>query len=244
MCGGARAQVVAAKADGLPNGELVRARAATTAILARREFQAAAGPSWLDLQVARFWSWLGRMLSRMGRLGKVAPWLGMAMEWTLFGGAGVGLLLLVRRGFARQRLRLSLSAGEGFEASAWTREAEDWARMAEERAAAEEWREAVHCLYWAAIVLLESRRTWRHNPSRTPREYVLLLRPGSARQAALRGLTAIFERVWYGLREAQAEDFARARGFFDRLSAGDGAAAGRQAASEPGSPGRALPEGA
>jgi hypothetical protein len=74
-------------------------------------------------------------------------------------------------------------------------------------------------LYWAAIVLLEARRAWRHNPTRTPREYVRLLKPGSARQRALRGLTQVFERVWYGLREADAAEYARAREMYEALVA-------------------------
>jgi hypothetical protein len=80
-------------------------------------------------------------------------------------------------------------------------------------------------LYWAAIVLLEARRAWRHNPTRTPREYVRLLKPGSARQRALRGLTQVFERVWYGLRGADAAEYARAREMYEALvaDAGDNA---------------------
>jgi hypothetical protein len=213
---------VAASASTLPAPEFAKARATSTAILARREFLAATGPSWWDVQVAKFWSWLGRVFSGMDRLGRLAPWLGSAMEWTLFVGAAVGLLLFARRSLARQRLRVSLASEGALQSGNWEHEPEDWARMAEDHAAAREWREAVHCLYWAAIVLLESRRAWRHHPARTPREYVRLLPPGSGRQVALRGLTGIFERTWYGLREAEAADFAQARRCFDALSTRDG----------------------
>jgi hypothetical protein len=119
-------------------------------------------------------------------------------------------------------LAIALGAGAA-KASGWDKEATDWADLAEACAARQEWREAVHCVYWAAIVRLEARRAWRHNPTRTPREYVRLLKPGSTQQGALRGLTQIFERVWYGLREAEAEDYARARGLFEGLSAGTSA---------------------
>jgi hypothetical protein len=112
----------------------------------------------------------------------------------------------------RLALEQSMPASTG-----WEQAAEDWARMAEEHAAAGAWREAVHCLYWAAIVLLEGRRAWRHNPTRTPREYVRLLKPGSAQQQGLRGLTQSLERSWYGQREATAEDFRRAQGYFRQL---------------------------
>jgi hypothetical protein len=99
----------------------------------------------------------------------------------------------------------------------WTREASDWAQRAEGFAKEAAWRDAVHCLYWAAIVLLESRRAWRHNPTRTPREYVQLLKAGSAQQEGLRALTRIFERTWYGLRETDEQEYAEARGLFEGL---------------------------
>jgi hypothetical protein len=120
-----------------------------------------------------------------------------------------------------------VALGDGaLKASAWENEAEDWAKGAAEHAEAGEWREAVHCLYWAAIVLLESRRAWRHNPTRTPREYVRLLQPGSAQQMGLRKLTQIFERVWYGLRDAGAGEYAEARALYERLEAGEGVSGG------------------
>jgi hypothetical protein len=75
----------------------------------------------------------------------------------------------------------------------------------------------VHCLYWAAIVMLEGRRLWRANRARTPREYLPLLEAGSVRQRALGGLTRIFERIWYGLRPASRQDFERAQALLEEL---------------------------
>ncbi len=97
----------------------------------------------------------------------------------------------------------------------------DWARLAEERAAAQDWREAIHCLYWAAIVALESRQAWRPNPTRTPREYLRLLRPGSEAQRLLRALTGLFERVWYGHGEIGEAEYRAAQASFAALSAAD-----------------------
>ena len=65
---------------------------------------------------------------------------------------------------------------------------------------------------------LERRRAWRHNPSRTPREYVRLLKTGSAEQRELRGLTSALEQSWYGQREANAEEFGAAKESFERLA--------------------------
>ena len=192
------------------------ARQVADEVLKRPEFQHDLVDSWWETKKQQLGNVLGRLFGRMARISHAVPWLAKAMEWTLFGGAALGLLLFVLRELRRQRLHVSLSDGM-VKAEAWTREADDWSQRAEGFAKTAEWREAVHCLYWAAIVLLESRRAWRHNPTRTPREYVRLLRAGSAQQQGLRGLTQIFERSWYGLREVDGGQYAAARGMYDGL---------------------------
>jgi hypothetical protein len=203
-------------------------RQKTTEILSRPEFnRKARPPSLWERLLARLQRLLSIFFGGVGELGAKAPWLGAMLEWVLFLGAAVVLMLMVLRIFARQRMQVAMAVAT--QAGVWSREAQDWAAEAERWAQLQEWREAVHCLYWAAIVRLEARRAWRHNPSRTPREYVRLLKPGSAQQSALRTLTGIFERVWYGLRDAQAADYQRARTLFDGLSE----PAREPAASEP-----------
>ena len=197
--------------------EFERERAVANAELARPEFLGDVGQTWWDRLKARVFGWLQRLFAGVIEVGTAAPWLGTLLEWVFFVGAAVGLLFLLLRNAARQRLRVALG-GEALQGSAWESEAEEWAQWAEEHAQAGEWREAVHCLYWAAIVLLEGRRAWRHNPTRTPREYVRLLKPGSAQQQGLRRLTQIFERVWYGLRDANEGEYAEARALYERLA--------------------------
>jgi hypothetical protein len=199
--------------------EFGRARAAADAVLAQPEFQRKTTVTWWDRVTGFFYAWLARMLSGIARAGAAAPWLGPVVIWTLCLSAAAGLVFLVLRNLQRQRLRISL-AGAAIAKTAWDREATDWAKQAEEFASGGEWREAMHCLYWAAIVSLESRRAWRHNPTRTPREYVRLLKPGSAQQRNLRELTRMFERVWYGLREGRAEEYTEARGMYEALASG------------------------
>lgn len=190
-------------------------------VLQRAEFRpaAAAQPTWLQRKLAQFWMWFGGLFAGAERLGAALPWLGKTLEWGFFLLAAAGLVLFIRRNFARQQLQIALSSG-AVQFSAWEREANDWASEADARAAKQEWRDAVHCLYWAAIVRLEAKRAWRHNPSRTPREYVRLLQGGSPQQSALRRLTGIFERVWYGLRPAEPQDYERAKSLFTELSLG------------------------
>ena len=210
-----------AELDGTSDGvkDFDQARREADAVLAQREFLRDSQPTWWDKLKARFFGWLMKALAGVGRVGEAAPWIGPVVEWLLFIGAAVGLLFFVMRNLARQRLRVALGNAT-LQTTAWDREATDWARQAEDFAQRGEWREAVHCLYWAAIVSLEARRAWRHNPTRTPREYLRLLKPGSAQQRGLRGLTRIFERVWYGLREGRAEEYAEARALYEALAVG------------------------
>lgn len=199
--------------------EFGRARRETDAVLAEPEFQRKVSVTWWDRVTGFFGAWLAKMLGGIARAGAAAPWLGPVVIWTLCLGAAAGLVFFVLRNLQRQRLRISL-AGAAVAKTAWDREATAWATQAEEFASREEWRKAVHCLYWAAIVSLESRRAWRHNPTRTPREYVRLLKPGSGQQRGLRELTRMFERVWYGLRDDRAEEYAEARGLYEGLASG------------------------
>ena len=199
--------------------EFARARTVANAVLALPEFQRKDTTTWWDRVTGFFGAWLAKLLGGIARAGAAAPWLGPVVIWTLCLSAAAGMVFFVMRNLQRQRLRISL-AGAAVAKTAWDREATDWAKQAEEFAGGGEWREAVHCLYWAAIVSLESRRAWRHNPTRTPREYVRLLKPGSAQQRGLRGLTQIFERVWYGLREGRAAEYAEARGLYEALASG------------------------
>jgi len=206
------------------DGGFAKARAEASSVLAGPEFGKTAQPSWWDRQVARFWKVMALIFGGISALGEATPWMGTVLEVVFYLAAAVGLLLLVQRALARQRLAISLASGAAA-ANAWDKEAADWAALADSCAAQQEWREAVHCLYWAAIVRLEARRAWRHNPTRTPREYVRLLKPGSPQRGALGGLTQIFERVWYGLREASDEDYRQARQMFDGLGEAQGSAA-------------------
>jgi hypothetical protein len=209
------AEMVQQTAQPQSPGQFVTARKDADRILAGSEFAAVEPQSWLDRMVAKFWNWVQLWLASVAGLGSAAPWIGPLLEWLLFASAGVGLLLFVRRSLQRQRLAVALNSQST--ELAWARESNDWAMQAENSARVGDWRDAVHCLYWATIVMLEGRRAWRHNPARTPREYVRLLKPGSAQQGSLRGLTQIFERLWYGLRDANSADYERARTLYESL---------------------------
>lgn len=189
--------------------QFTKARADATAILNSSEFQNVEELSWWARKRAQFFLWLSKLFSGMGNMGLLGEFLLTGLEILIFAAAGVGLILFIRRSLARQRMAVALHNTPG--EAGWAREANDWAAQADASAEREDWRDAVHSLYWATIVMLEGRRAWRHNPTRTPREYVRLLQPGSAQQRALRAMTQLFERLWYGLREASIDDYEAAR---------------------------------
>ena len=210
-------QALTPAADARPDdARFAAARKDADGVLHLPEFDRALGTTWWDRLLMKLRGWLGLLFEGVGALGENAPWIGTALEWLLFLGAAVGLLVFILRTVARQRTRLALQT-HAAATTAWTREPDDWARLADASAATGDWREAVHCLYWAAIVLLEQKRAWRHNPTRTPREYVRLLPARSAQQQALRELTTLLELAWYGHRDTTAEQFDAARSCYAAL---------------------------
>jgi hypothetical protein len=178
----------------------------------------------MDRLLARLSAILGKIFEGIGMFGAASPWLAPVLEWGFFLAAASGLGFFLLRAFARQRLQVRLGDATA-PVSVWDRESTDWARHAAERAQAEDWREALHGLYWAAILHLESRRAWRHDPSRTPREYVRLLQPGSTQRESLAGMTRLFERVWYGIEPSSSEEYRNARALYEQITAAGGGAA-------------------
>jgi hypothetical protein len=201
-----------------PTPPVAEARKKANAILARNEFSQVKSQNWLTQRYALLAMAIQTYMNRVFSSLPQAPGLVPLLEWGLLGTVAVGLMVWAWRMTMQQRLTLDAPRAEW--QMVWQRESDDWARKAEEQAAAGAWREAVHCVYWAAIVMLEGKRLWRTNRARTPREYLPLLEAGSPRQSALAGLTRIFERIWYGLRAASEEDYERARALLLELKAG------------------------
>lgn len=212
-----QAQPSPADSVSIPAREFARAQAAAQRILASAEFQRDPPTLW-DRIKEKIGEALVRLFVGIDHVTSQSPWLGRSLEWILFIAAAVGLIMWGLRALQRQRLRVALG-GEPLRTAERSRERDDWWRLAETEAAKGAWREAIHAIYWAAIVHLENHRAWRHNPARTPREYVRLLKPGSAEQRELRGLTGSLEKNWYGQQEARAEEYSEARERFERLTA-------------------------
>lgn len=192
-----------------PSGVNIKAaRQSADKILSRDEFATVREPSLWDRIGAYIGRFLDRFFDHIANFGKRSPWIGPVLEFGILGLALLALIVWSMRALKRQRLAVRMEAQRQIEA--WEEATRNWRALAEERAAAGDWREAVHCMYWASIAMLEGRRFWAPSRSRTPREYLRLLEPGSERWQLLRQQTSSFERIWYGLHQAVAQDYERA----------------------------------
>lgn len=197
--------------------DVAAARRHADAILGHPEFVTVTEDSIWTKLLAWIFLWLDKIFGHVAAFGGRSPWIGPVMEWGLIGIALVGLVLWAMRVLQRQRLAVRMEAARQFEP--WEEAARNWRALAEEQALNGNWREAVHCLYWASIAVLEGRRMWVPNRSRTPREYVRLLEAGSTRWRLLRQQTQGFEHVWYGLHDAAQKDYERALELHEGLRA-------------------------
>ncbi|MBV8115741.1 MAG: DUF4129 domain-containing protein [Silvibacterium sp.] len=196
-------------------GQFAEARMKADAILRHPEFVTVVEQSVWQKIVAKFFLWLDSLFTHVASFGRRSPWIGPLLEWGLISLALVGLILWAMRALQRQGLAVRAEASRQIEP--WEEASRNWRNLAEEQAAQQEWREAIHCLYWASIVMLEGRRFWSPSRSRTPREYVSLLEPGSQRWNLLRQQTRGFERIWYGLNPADANDYLSALDLHEKL---------------------------
>jgi hypothetical protein len=175
-------------------------------ILARPEFSAVHGPTWVD----RVKEWVAEMIALVLRRvfrSAAIPTIGKFLVYGLMAIAILALGYLVYR---------NLVWGTDFEALTPTDppvSAKEWAVwLAESRAMAGQgkWRDAIHFAYWAGISFLERQGTWKPDSARTPREYLGLLSSSSEHRETLTALTRIFELAWYGKRGADERTFSEA----------------------------------
>ncbi|MBB5057143.1 hypothetical protein HDF16_001828 [Granulicella aggregans] len=198
-----------------PGTNFKQARRDADSILAGSEFKHVTGNGIWEQLSAKLINWLGRIFGGVSNLGQRAPWLGPVIMYGFLLLALAGLLVWVLRMLDRQRMAVRLQHPAAITASQET--AKVWASLAEQAAAAEDWREAIHALYWATVTELEGRRLWRQNSVRTPREYLRLVPPDAPQHRPLRAFTQQLERIWYGLDPAARADYEQARAVYDEL---------------------------
>jgi hypothetical protein len=218
VCAAFAGTVALGQDAGKQPADFAQARAAANHILAQPEFRTVTDTSEIQQQIARFERWIFELMRGLFNIGGRSPWIATLLEWGFFSLVAAGLLAWGFRTMRRQSLAVLIGPLEA--EAIWRAESENWAERARAEAAKQDWREAVHCLYWATIVMLEGRKLWRPNRARTPREYLRLVDPDSPKRTPLGKLTRIFERIWYGQRAAVESDYAGALACFQELSDG------------------------
>ena len=204
----------AVELQGSAAGDGANARAKLKEILSRREFRKVAGPSWWDEITQKFSDWLGRLLDRIfGRL-HISQSVGSAISWILIGAAFV----IVVWWMARNLLAQSRGFGLHLQAPLRTHQSSrEWVHAALQAGEKGNFREAIHCAYWAAVYRLEEAGVWNLDATRTPREYLRLLKSEVPERTPMAEITREFEVVWYGDKPASADDFHQAVSGLEKL---------------------------
>ena len=192
---------VALRSSGNANQELAR-------ILARREFEGVRPPSQWELMQERIRNWLGRFFQRLFGFAAQYPTESKIFFWTLIGGAVLAFLVWLFRRWDRAELLLM-----NIPSDATPRTSNQWIVAARAFSTEGDFRKAIQCAYWAAIVRLEELGRLPRNRPHTPREYLSLISTARAGgpapySAPLAALTKQLERCWYAGIPASAQDFA------------------------------------
>jgi Domain of unknown function (DUF4129) len=173
-------------------------------ILSRGEFQEAGGPSAWDLMKARIGRWIFEHLVRLFNLFHINRKTGDAIGWAVLFAAVVALFYVVYRFLTKSSRRVDFHAEVEPRAS----DARKWVQEALAAADRGDFREAVHCAYWASVAHLEDIKILPRDRARTPRESLRLLDRYPKEQGILQAITRRFELIWYGFRPVSSAEWA------------------------------------
>jgi hypothetical protein len=212
-----RLMVMRKAAEGLQQGtgsvNLDAAHSQLNRILSGREFGAAQAPSQFDILKARIARWISNQIYKILRRLHLGAKAGNALAWIIVGIAFLALGYWVWRALSPSTRKREKAE----EAQTESNDPREWARDALAAADRGDYREAVHCAYWAAVVHLETLGLLKRDRGRTPRESLGLLEPHPNEQNLLREFTRRFELIWYGYRPASANDWSEARSHLEKM---------------------------
>jgi hypothetical protein len=199
--------------QGTPPVNLDVAHTQLDKILGGREFGSPQGPSQLDILKARIARWISDLLYKILRRLHLGAKAGNALAWIIVGIAFLALGYWVWKTLSSSTRKRDIAEV----AAAESNDPREWARDALAAADHGDYREAVHCAYWAAVVHLETLGVLKRDRARTPRESLRLLDPHPTEQNLLREFTRRFELIWYGYRPASANDWSEARSHLEKM---------------------------
>ncbi len=173
-------------------------------ILSRGEFQEASGPSAWDMMRARINRWIFIHIIRLLSLLHISQKTGNALAWGVLFLAVVLLFYTVYRWLTKSTKAVRFRA----EVEPTDSDVRNWTQEALAAADRGDFREAIHCAYWASVARLEDIRILPRDRARTPRESLRLLDQHPREQGVLQAITRSFELIWYGYRPVSAAEWA------------------------------------
>jgi hypothetical protein len=186
------------------------ARAKLEKILGSPEFGTVYRQTAWERFKQRVASWISQRVGELLRRMSGHPIAARVMAWVILLLAVTGVAFLLFRAWTRRAKFAELKVRPAPLIQSW----QEWIHLAHLAADRAAYRDAVHALYWAAIVYLENARILLSEPSRTPRERLWQLRSSAQptaeyvkRRDLLQALTSRLERVWYAGAPATQHDF-------------------------------------
>ena len=182
-------------------------------ILNRGEFQDASGPSAWDLMRARIARWIVLHIIKLLRFLHISQRTGNGIAWGVLFLAVVLLFYVVYRWLTKAATAADFRAEVVPAAS----DARHWVQEALAAADRGDFREAVHCAYWASVAHLEDVRILPRDRARTPRESLRLLDQHPKEQGLLEAITRSFELIWYGYRPVSAAEWVGTKEHLEKM---------------------------
>jgi hypothetical protein len=183
-------------------------RSAVTRVLAEGEFSRPPELGWRERLQRKLGQWIQALVQRIGIPAVGGRRLALVIAWSAALAAGLALAFLLVRFLVRRShlVRFNLQHASRQQASA-----RELAVRAAQAFAAGDLREGTR-LAWAAVLrAMEEQGAWRVDESRTPREYLRLLRHDDTRGEAVRQVARVFERAFYADRPATEDDARQVR---------------------------------
>ena len=166
--------------------------------------------SWWERLLRWFQDLMSSLLPREGIVDLSGPGLWLAWILALL---GVGLIALILGLWLRDLLARWVREPETSDtqetAQPLPASAEQAQVQARSQAQAGNYREAVRLLYLAALLYLADSGLLRFDPSLTNQEVLARVPENAPWRAYLEPVIRVFDRVWYGVREPDAETFQR-----------------------------------